>query len=134
MDRDFLTGLGIDEENADAILQEHTKELGILNLNHTVESELIKRGAKSVSAAMKLFDTDGLTYTQGQVEGLYEKLDEFEEQNDFLFDEKVKKPVFSKKLTANTAITKSEFEKMGYEKRLKLFKESPELYKKLTNN
>ncbi len=134
MDRDFLIELGIEEENADAILDKHTEEIGSIKLNHTVENELLKRGVKSVSAAMKLFNTDGLIYTDGKIEGLYERLEDFSKENDFLFEVNNKRPVFSKKTTPEAGITKAEFEKMGYEKRLRLYKESPEVYKKLTGN
>jgi len=134
MDKDFLIELGIDEENADTILNKYTQEVGSIRLNYTVESELIKRGVKSVSAAMKLFDTDGLVYTEGEIEGLFERLDDFSKENDFLFEQSVKRPVFSKKTIPECGITKAEFEKMGYEKRLKLFNDSPEVYKKLTQN
>lgn len=134
MDRDFLIELGIDEENANTILDKYTEEIGSIRLKHTVENELMKRGAKSISAAMKLFDTNGLTYANGEVEGLFERLEDFSKENDFLFEESTKRPVFSKKTIPDSGITKAEFEKMGYEKRLKLFKENPEVYKKLTEN
>lgn len=134
MDKDFLKELGIDEKNANAILDKHTEEIGSIRLNHTVESELMKRGVRSISAAMKLFDTQGLVYTDGKVDGLSQRLDDFSKENDFLFEQEIKKPVFSKKTIPDEGITKTEFEKMGYEKRLKLFNESPEVYKKLTGN
>lgn len=132
MDMEFLSGLGLDEAAADAVLSRHSEEINGLRLDFTLERELAKRGVKSMDAALKLFDKEGLTFADGRVDGLEEKINSFERENDFLFSKESAKPVFSKPTAGSAGISKAEFDKMGYEKRLKLFNESPEVYRQLT--
>ena len=134
MDIEFLKNLGINEENCAAILQQNNSEIAKLNIKHTLENEFTKRGVKNLSAAMKLFDGNELTYSDGQIDGLDEKLSSFIKENDFLFD-KQDTPMFSAPAgKTDNGISREEFSKMGYEKRLRLFNENPETYKELTQN
>lgn len=133
MDMDFLSGLGICEEAAGAVLSKYCEEVNGLRLDFAVERELSKRGVKSMDAALKLLDKSGLNYSDGKVEGLTERIDEFSKNNDFLFSGG-DKPYFTRQPVQTSGISKADFDKMGYEKRLKLFNESPELYKRLTKN
>ena len=131
MDMEFLQELGLSEETANAVLEKHSQELDGIQLDFSLERELTKRGVKSMEAAMKLFDKEGLSFSDGRVLGLSEKLDSFEKENDFLFSKGDTKPVFSKPTAGSADITKAEFEKMGYGNRLKLYNENPELYHSL---
>ncbi len=133
MNMEFLTELGICDEAADAVLSKHCEEVNGLQLDFAVERELSKRGVKSMDAALKLLDKTGLNYSDGKVEGLTERIDDFSKNNDFLFSDG-DKPYFTRQASQPTGISKEDFDKMGYEKRLKLFNESPELYKRLTKN
>ena len=131
MNIEFLSELGICDEAADAVLSKHCEEVNGLQLDFAVERELSKRGVKSMDAALKLFDKSGLSFSDGKVDGLTEKIDDFSKNNDFLFSGG-DKPVFTRQPNQTQRISKEEFDKMGYEKRLKLFNECPELYKRLT--
>lgn len=134
MDKEFLNSIGISDEAADSIISKLSDEMGSMHIDFELQKEFYKRGVKSVDAAMKLIDKSTITYQDGEVLGITESIDKFQKENDFLFNEKKPKPVFSSVSKHEGGLTKQEFEKMGYEGRLKLFNESPELYKKLTNN
>ncbi len=135
MDIEFLTNLGISEENSAAILEQNDLELSKLNIKHTLENEFTKRGVKNLKAAMQLFDSSELTYSNGQIDGLDEKLSSFMKENDFLFETQ-NPPMFSAPAgkVDNNGISREEFSKMGYAKRLRLFNENPQTYKNLTEN
>lgn len=136
MDLEFLEGLGIDEDNANKIIEKNNLELGQLKLYHIAENELLKRGAKNIGAAMKLMEIGDLEFNDENNSELIKRIDEFEVENDFLFEEKNPKPVFSRASGNNQLknIGKEEFAKMGYIERLKLFHEDPDLYRQLTDN
>lgn len=135
MDMEFLTALGISEENSAAILEQNNLEISNLNIKHTLENEFNKRGVKNLKAAMQLFDSSQLTYSDGYIDGLDEKLSSFVKENDFLFENKNHPPMFSAPTgKSDSGISREEFSKMGYEKRLRLFNENPQTYKELTEN
>ena len=135
MDKDFLIGLGVDEENAELILQKNNSEISDIKVKHQVERELSKRGVKNINAAMKLFDTSGLCVSENGIDNLDEMVEGFVGENDFLFESE-NKPVFSAPTSSqhDLSISRDEFLKMGYAKRLKLFNENPQMYKMLTEN
>lgn len=134
MDKNFLSELGIDTDTADTIITKYSDEINNIQLNFALEKELTKRGVKSIDAAIKLFDKNNPEYSNLTIDNISEKIDDFELKYDFLFGNTNPKPHFSQHSARSTGITKAEFEKMGYEKRLKLFNESPDVYKKLTKN
>jgi hypothetical protein len=132
VDREFLTGLGVAEESVDAILQKNNEELDLLRIDNAISNIMLKKGTKNLEAAMKLFDKDGISICDGQIVGVEEKIEEFVKNNDFLFQND-SKPVFSAPTNnSKPQLTKDEFSKMGYNKRLKLFNENPNVYKELT--
>ena len=134
MQKEFLTELGINEENAELIINEATKDLNSLKIKHAVENELSKKGVKNLGAAMRLFNIDEISFENDEMCGFDEKIDKFISENDFLFEEN-KKPIFSAPATSNNnRITSEEFSKMSYSKRLKLFNENPQMYKELSGN
>ena len=134
MQKEFLTGLGIDDENAELIMNEAIKDLNSLKVRHAVESELSKNGVRNLDAAMRLFDMEDILFENNEICGLDEKINNFITQNDFLFEEN-KKPIFSAPATnKNNGITSEDFSKMSYSKRLKLFNENPQMYKELSGN
>lgn len=133
MDKDFLCGLGISEENAQLIISKNAEEISSIKVNHAVENALITNGVKNINAAMKLFDFNGLSVSENGIDGLNEKMDAFILENDYLFQND-KKPIFSAPSAQNTdsLISREEFEKMGYTKRLKLYNENPQAYMELS--
>ena len=135
MQKEFLTELGIDEMNADKILAKTNEEISQIKIRHAVLDELSKNGAKNINAAIKLFDTEGLTVDNDEVTGLDEKMKSFIKENDFLF-QKENTPIFSAPIgdNSNRNISHEEFLKMGYAKRLKLFNEDPQTYNELSKN
>lgn len=130
-DREFLEGLGIEGENIDLILEKSNFEISREKLIHTTKNEFTKRGVKNIDAAMKLFDFEGLSE---ETDDVNQKIDEFVSKNDYLFEQNIKKPMFSGAVNNENepTVTKEEFSKMGYLERLKIFNKSPEEYKQLT--
>lgn len=133
MDSKFLSELGISEENASIILEKNNNEISLVKLNHHIEKELFKRGAKNIDAAIKLLDIGDVTFDEENIDGINELLDNFQKENDFLFETQ-KHPMFSSSIANNPSpsISREEFSKMGYKKRLSLYNENPELYNELT--
>lgn len=129
MDRNFLESLGVSEESIDEILKKSNDEILRERLINSAQSELSKRGVKNINAAMKLFDMEGI-----ESDNLMEKIDEFQTENDFLFETHSPKPIFSGTVIneKKSGVTKEEFSKMGYIERLKLFNENPDNYRQLT--
>ena len=129
MDRNFLESLGVSEESIDEILKKSNDEILRERLINSAQSELSKRGVKNINAAMRLFDMEGI-----ESDNLLEKIDEFQTENDFLFETNSPKPIFSGTVNneKKSSVTKEEFAKMGYIERLKLFNENPDNYRQLT--
>ncbi len=129
VDRDFLESLGIAEENIDQIIQRANDEMSRERLINSAQNELSKRGVKNLNAAMKLLDIEGV-----EPDNLLQKIDDFANENDFLFESNSPKPVFSTNVSTQkeSGVTKEEFSKMGYIERLKLFNENPDNYRQLT--
>lgn len=135
MDREFLEGLGITDENIDLILDEANSQLSKERLFNSLKTEISKRGVKNIDAAIKLFDFDSIQNSGNALDELSQKVDDFVRENDFLFESNEPKPVFSGNLNNqnDSVITKNDFNKMGYIERLKLFNENPDVYRQLTN-
>lgn len=129
VDRDFLESLGIAEENIDLILEKADYEMSKERLINSAQNELSKRGVKNLNAAMKLLDIEKI-----ESDNLLQKIDDFANENDFLFENNPSKPVFSANVSTQkeSCVTKEEFSKMGYIERLKLFNENPDNYRQLT--
>lgn len=73
----------------------------------------------------------------GQVKGLDEKLKGLKTQYPNQFETTLQKKVEEKKLDKpdnDSKVTKEEFAKMGYQAKLKLFNENPDLYKQLNDD
>lgn len=134
MDKEFLTGLGIDEDTVDTILSRHCSEIDSIHINNSVKQALLDNGVKSIDAAMKLFEFDGIKVNEGAIVGLEEKISAFVADNEFLFECR-EIPLFSAPSNGSIQknISREEFSKMGYSQRLKLFNENPELYSQLKN-
>ncbi len=100
-------------------------------LDKAVNSALTKAGAKNVTAVKALIDMSKITMENGEVKGLIEQIEKLKRENGYLFSEGGKKPEFTAAASAAQKMSAKEFEKLSYKKRLKLFRENPELYKQL---
>ena len=115
------------------ILKKAADEINNIKINYALRGELAKRGAKNIDAALRLFDFEGITMENGEIFGMDEKMESFVYENDFLFENKSTAPVFSAP-TGNKgqkAISREEFAKMGYSKRLELYNLNPKMYEDL---
>jgi hypothetical protein len=103
-----------------------------------------------LSAGAKASDIDYLLYKMnhdsdwkpelddnGQVKGLDDKVKGLKTQFPVQFEASSSKKIDEKKLDKpddKQTVTKDDFKKMGYQSRLKLFNENPELYNELSKN
>lgn len=99
MTKEFLTGMGIEEELAEAILNEAQKEGGELQrqlsereselvglrLDCAVNDELRRYGAKNNKAVKALLNMDSVSLDGEVLNGLIEQLEQLKEENGFLF-------------------------------------------------
>ncbi|MDD6215018.1 MAG: phage scaffolding protein [Firmicutes bacterium] len=132
MNKKFLTDLGISEESANKILYQQKKETDKIKFENIVSKKIAEAGAKDEKVVRALLDLGGLELADGDIEGLEERIELLKEDCAYLFEEKTQLPIFSNVNTgSDTDIKRENFKKMGYAKRLKLFCENPELYKKL---
>lgn len=120
MNEEFLSGLGIDKQTSELILEKYESE----RLNERISSELVSAGAVDKAAAELMLDKDGLN-----AENLSERIGELKEQHPMLF--KTAAPRIVTSAEGKTSVDKDSFVKMGYRERLELFKKSPDTYKRL---
>ncbi len=119
MNLEFLTELGISEEVSGQIMQKYNSE----RLEAALEQGLKAEQVQDFSAAVALLKDKEITH-----ENLGERISELKNEHPALFAIPVPKIVSSagaKELDAD------EFKKMSYRERLELYKQKPELYKKL---
>lgn len=130
---------GIDIENVkkeeyERGKNEVTKELEAYKKETALGAALSKAGSKNNKAVKALLDMEKVTFKDGKFEGLDEQLEAIKKDSDYLFNkEDDGKPKFVDKTggTGGAGITKEDFKKMGYSERVKLFNETPDLYKEL---
>ena len=90
-------------------------------------------GAKNEKAVTALLDIEKIYIENGELKGFAEQIELIKKESEYLFDIPQKKPQFTAKNQNTEGTSKKDFDAMGYKKRLKLFSENPELYKRLTN-
>lgn len=117
--------------------QEKAKEeLDKVQFNHILENTLKGAKARNVKAVKALLDLEGLKLNEGKVVGLDEQLESIQKENEFLFeveDTKPNTPTFTRPNDGGKpqAITKEQFNNMGYLDKVSLKKRDPELYDNL---
>lgn len=117
--------------------QEKAKvELEKVQFNHILENTLKGAKAKNVKAVKALLDLEGLKLNEGKVVGLDEQLESIQQENEFLFeveDTEPNTPTFTRPNDGGKpqAITKEQFNNMGYLDKVSLKKRDPELYDNL---
>lgn len=95
-----------------------------------IESALLSANSKSVKALRALIDLEKVNFSDGELKGLAEQIEEIKNECGFLFfEENEEKPKFTKGMEPFEQ--KADIDGLSYKERLKLFKEMPELYKKL---
>lgn len=85
---------------------------------------------KNSKAVRALLDIDSITYENGELIGFKEQAETVKRENSFLFEGET--PRFARPVTGGEGeITRDDFKKLSYMEKLKLKKDSPELYSKL---
>ena len=119
MNEEFLTGLGVGEETAAKIMQQYRNE----QFSDEIEQAIKAADATDTAAVRALLDAKAPT-----TENLSECIKELKSEHPALFKSA---PRVVSTASHELPDTAEKFKRMGYAQRLKLFHESPELYKKL---
>lgn len=146
MNIEFLTGLGLDEETAAAVLaqaedianaeyerglSEGRAELENFKAGQAISALLSECGAKNPEILKPLINMDAVTFENGEISGLQEQIAAIKAENPFLFEEEGTVPRFTARLKSPDKISKGNFERMSYMDRVKLYSQNPTLYKQL---
>lgn len=111
-------------------VQDAEKKFNEAEFARILETELQKAGAKNTKAVRALLDTEELALENGVISGLEKQLEKLKAECDYLFAGSGKKPKFT---SGNSAYgSEIDISKLSYRERLKLYRESPELYGRLT--
>lgn len=95
-----------------------------------LEDALNKAGAKNNKALRALLDMENISFCGGALEGLSEQLDAIKKESGYMFSDEAQMPRFTS-ATASSG-EKLDLDKLSYKERLKLYRESPELYRSLS--
>lgn len=102
-------------------------------LENMISGAIKAAGAKNETAVKALLDFDKINSDKDGLKALNAQLDELKKSCDYLFETNSEKPKFTAQNQGGTGLTKKDFDNMSYQKRLKLFSENPELYKKFVS-
>ena len=125
-------GEALEQELADAYARgvaDSEKKFADAEFERLLVSELKNAGAKNDKAIRALLDMEKISLKDGVITGLLEQLDVLKAECDYLFNEDETKPRFTSGISGSS--DKIDFSKLSYKERLKLYKESPELYKSM---
>ena len=96
MDKEFLEGLGMDEQTVEAVLQAHTQvvqehqaQLKQVQLQHQVSEAVHKAGGRSVKAICALLDMDAISQSDDVGAALEGALTALKEESGYLFQSPV---------------------------------------------
>ncbi|MGP1361071.1 MAG: phage scaffolding protein [Candidatus Fimenecus sp.] len=121
-------------------------ETKVQALETELEKSKLENAVKVALLSAKATDIDYLTFKlkeegelkldeKGEISGIKDKLDELKTKFPNQFESSTQKKIDENKLpdgNPDKKISKEDFAKMGYQERLKVFDESPELYNELT--
>ena len=119
------------------------EELKQAKIESAMKISLLSAGAKASDIEYLLFklnhDSDWKPELDdnGQIKGFDDKVKGLKTQCPVQFESSSSKKIDEKKLDKpddNKSITKDEFKKMGYQSKLKLFNENPDLYNELSKD
>ena len=132
INEEFLKTLNIEEDAISKILTTLQNDLENEKFQEILESEIANLNPYDTGVILSLFDTSGLAIEEGKIEGLTERLLDFQAKYPFLFENPdAPKIVSSTRMTEG--YTKEDFNKMGYKEKSQLYQKNPGLYKKLAN-
>ena len=100
-------------------------------ITRLLDEGLASSGAKNKKAVAALLELDKISLKDGKLDGFSEQIDALKESCDYLFESDCKKPRFTAQSNGAKELTKGNFDKLSYKKRLKLFLENPALYRQL---
>lgn len=124
----------------EATIQKQVEELQNVQTESALKIGLLAAGAKATDIdylifKMKADDTFKVALDDnGQIKGLDEKVKSMKTQFPSQFDSASQKKIEEKKLEKpddNSSISQDDFKKMGYQQRVQLFNENPNLYEEL---
>lgn len=85
MNFEFLSGLGLEDETAEKILEEYRRECQENEFSDHVQQQLEQAGAKSFKAVMGLLDLNGLTFDEEGCTEVSRKISSLKEEYPYLF-------------------------------------------------
>lgn len=98
---------------------------------NAIQHALENANARNIKALKALIDFEKVEFLEGKLVGFFEQIENLKEECGFLFiEEETEKPKFTKGITPFE--TGMDLSGLSYKERLKLYREMPELYKKLT--
>lgn len=124
----------------EATIQKQVEELQNVQTESALKIGLLAAGAKATDIdylifKMKADDTFKVALDDnGQIKGLDEKVKSMKTQFPSQFESASQKKIEEKKLEKpddNSSISQDDFKKMGYQQRVQLFNENPNLYEEL---
>lgn len=127
----------------EATIKKQQDELAQAKTESALKIGLLSAGAKASDIDYLIFkmshDADWKPELgdDGQVKGLDDKVKGLKTQFPAQFEQSSQKKIEEKKLEkpdTEAKVTKEDFRKMGYQAKLKLFNENPDLYKELSTN
>lgn len=116
---EFLTGLGVSQEQTSEIMAQYRRE----KFDASAKKILAEAGARDCEAAMLLLG-DGINS-----ENFEEKIESLKQKHPNLFEER-RRPHFAAGAETSN-IGRGEFDRMSYRERLELFRKSPDAYKRM---
>ena len=122
-------GFDIDKIKEEAVLEAEAK-MAEREKENAISDTLDKANSKNKKALSALIDFDKVSFEDGKLMGLLEQIETLKQECDYLFnDDETGKPKFTNGL--GTFENKLDMSGLSYSERLRLYKEMPELYKKL---
>lgn len=132
INEEFLKELGLNEDAIASIITKNKEADDKRKFQEILKKSIKRRNPYDIDLVLQLFDTENLEYKNEEIEGLEERLNEFEEKYHFLFkDEDIPQIVSSTKPLSD--LTAEEFKNMTYTERAELYKKNPKLYRRLLN-
>ena len=123
------SGFDIEKIKEEAILEAEAK-MAEREKENAISDTLDKANSKNKKALSALIDFDKVSFEDGKLIGLIEQIESLKQECDYLFnDSETDKPKFTNGLGAFE--NKLDMSGLSYSERLRLYKEMPELYKKL---
>lgn len=133
MTEEFLINLGIPAETAEQVLSANQEEISNMQLDYALRDAVAAENPKNLDVALSLLNKEGLTLKDGEVAGLSERLTALKDAHGYLFTaENHPRIVASANGSKQNSISAEQFARMGYQERVRLYRQNPELYKALS--